>query len=51
MTDSLSYHVGLDLGRSQVYSSVAIVEARYAKEERNRLKAHWYSNSEVNGSP
>ena len=28
----------------------ARTEARYAKEERNRLKAHWYSNSDVNGS-
>jgi hypothetical protein len=28
----------------------ARTEARYAKEERKRLKAHWYSNSEVNES-
>ena len=28
----------------------ARTEARYAKEERNRLKAHWYSTNEGNGS-
>jgi hypothetical protein len=27
----------------------ARTEERYAKEERNRLKARWYSNSEGNG--